>query len=1727
MADEIRRKREVLKGKLKKVAERMMAIFANRSTLDIENLSKLEEVLGDYNKMFSSLDGFTDQLLEAYVVAEVDDYADKEQTILDELERYRDVKNTTAGKIKNFHRLLAGEHSRQSLLPSSGNSSLNQTMYPSPVTPKLEKIAIPEFNGEILNFTNFRNLFEDLVHSRDDLTSVQKLYYLKQACTGKAAEMIRDYPTTGDAYPEVWSFLLKRFHNPRAVVRSWFNKLRSLEPIKNDSKVRELLDNVEIIIRGLRSAGEIISDTFSRYVAFHVSMLLDFKTQKDWENSLSNNDSYPKFSELRVFLNNRAFATEVIYSKTGKSVSEKRIALNTTCSESSRNQDSTLGTERKSQNCVLCNESHQLVSCSSFLSKSIADRFAFVKTNRLCTNCLKPNHAVRDCKTVGCSKCSRKHNSLLHREVVQTVNNAEKTEVSSGADKSSVNFAYSGIVKASRIRLLPTAIVHVIIGDKRIKARALLDSCSEAHLISENFVRKHRLRVSSSSSLISGVTAHEVRSSKCVSLTVKSVINDFKLEFVADVIVKIPYTVGHQKFAEVRNCYNLEGYQLADFDTESAEVDILIGVELANRCLSSSRRFLGELCLQSSQFGWIVSGVIPSEGTPSPKFCSLVADIKDELKRFWEVEEIEICKDEDTTAKHEMIEKHFSETVRRLEDGRFQVSLPFSANKESLADTYQQARRSLLRCEKLSSEVRLMYSDFMEEYLRLNHMEKALPRSNNLLSKYYYLPHHAVLKLTSSTTPLRVVFNASAHNASGLSLNDVLMTGPKLQPDLFDILVKFRTYVVAFVADISKMYRCIAIAPEDRDYQRILWRQNPNEPIREYRLTTVTYGTSPASYLATRCLKEIVKEIRQTEPEVAHSIEHEFYMDDLMTGSKTVAEAARKQRLIHDLLSSARLPLRKYASNSRELLERIESGLVEEGRTLNFESQGILSILGINWNPTLDKFAVRIELPPDVCTANTLTKRKLSSVIAKTFDPLGLVSPITIVGKLLLQQVWREEIGWDDLVSEKVRVRFADYVRDLRLLENFQIPRVYSLIEAEDQLIGFCDASESAYSAVVYLRRSNNKGTSAVIVAGKTRVAPIKEITIPRLELLGAVSLVKLILRISSNLMIKTENIYCFCDSTIALSWIKGPSSKYETFVRNRSAFINLKLPFNHWRYVKSSENPADLCTRGISAESLIDRRLFWLHGPVWLNDEFDDHLSPSTPVHETTLERRKFTALSITESPQLLKRFSSYVRCLRVVAYMLRFRNRCQKFKVPETLYLSVRELKNAFNWLILVTQKEFFAKEIETLQRNQVLSGKSTLSSLSAFLDSEGVLRVGGRLSNSNLSSDRKHPVIIHRKSWLLRLYIDYIHKSYAHATSSFCINIIRGKFWVMGGLARMIKGYINRCVKCARIRAQTSTQLMGQLPAPRVNCSRPFTHTGVDLTGFFKIKCVNHRATKFYKAYVVVFICLAVKAVHLEMVSDLSTDTFVAAFDRFASRRGLPAVVYSDNATNFVGVQNIIEINHNKVAEDLATRGIQWSFIVPQSPHRGGLWEAAVKSCKSVLKRIIGEQILTFEEMQTVIVKVEGILNSRPLCLSNDPCIPALTPAHFIMGTELFDVPEREERSVSYGRRYRLLRTIVSSFWKRWLAEYLPKLQTRTKWKSLEDNFKVGDIVLLLKYHTPVLQWPLGKVVATHSDSVGVVRSAEVKTNQGVFTRSVQHLVRLPVSSWEEDVGPSSNR
>ncbi|XP_026746147.1 uncharacterized protein LOC113507491 [Trichoplusia ni] len=604
-----------------------------------------------------------------------------------------------------------------------------------------------------------------------------------------------------------------------------------------------------------------------------------------------------------------------------------------------------------------------------------------------------------------------------------------------------------------------------------------------------------------------------------------------------------------------------------------------------------------------------------------------------------------------------------------------------------------------------------------------------------------YLPHHAVVR-DNETTKVRIVLDASCKGSNNTSLNNLLYVGPKLQQDLRNLIMRWRMREICYTSDIKKMYRMVLVKKEDADCQRILWRKHFTDEVEDYRMLRVTFGTASAPYLAIKALKQLSQDENDTFPIGAEILKEDFYVDDCLSGDHTLEGAIKGSLQLRQLLEKGGFVLQKWASNSKEFLEKIPRSLRSSSVEKGITSESTIKTLGLTWNMTTDSFRYHTKLP---LKPTCITKRTILADVQSLFDPLGWISPAIIMAKMLIQNIWKQRLDWDEIVEQKEEEEWLKLRESFGNMNKIQINRwIYTNQDTSKiTLHGYCDASNKGYCAVVYYRVETHTIKTGII-ASRTKLAPLKPISLPRLELSGAVLLSKLLKQVRDAMRLKESQTFAWTDSTIVLSWLMGDPNRWQIFVSNRVVEILENVSITQWFHVKSKENPADIGSRGMNLNNLINNKLWW-EGLEWLKHKNIIYSKPNIPTTDLEMKKVKVNAQLEKNIPMLIsEEFDTLQELLKTIIYSLRFLN---SKKSPENINkeITTDEVENALTKCIRIAQDQEFSKEIEALQKQRNVARESSLRNLNPYLDEKRLIRVGGRLRNANLSHDQKHPIIL----------------------------------------------------------------------------------------------------------------------------------------------------------------------------------------------------------------------------------------------------------------------------------------------------------------------------------------------------------------------------------------------
>ena len=1017
--------------------------------------------------------------------------------------------------------------------------------------------------------------------------------------------------------------------------------------------------------------------------------------------------------------------------------------------------------------------------------------------------------------------------------------------------------------------------------------------------------------------------------------------------------------------------------------------------------------------------------------------------------------------------------------------GHYQVALPWRFqppyllnNRIAAEQRLQLLRNKFLRDEEFFRK----YKDTINDYIAKGYARRVPDEQLDVIDKpLWYLPHHAVFH-SRKPDKLRIVFDC-ATKFRGTSLNDQLMHDPDLTNNLFGVLNRFRQEAIALVSDIEGMFHQVKVDPKDYDALRFLWWQDGDltqQPV-EYRMVVHLFGSTSSPSCASFCLRKTALDNKgDFGHQVIDTVLKNFYVDDCLKTVSSKAVAVQLRIDLCHLLSRDGFRLTKWLCNDKDVLETIPK--FERARSvldLDLSNQNLPHerTLGVQWNMNSDTFTFKVE-PKQ----KPFTRRGILSMTSSVYDPLGLVSPVIVPAKKLLQDLCQQKIGWDDEIALEELTRWKSWISGLPKLSQVAIPRHLRPADLSEvrscHLHHFADASQVAYGAVAYVRFvSANRQIHCSFLTAKSRLAHVKPMTIPRLELSAAVLAVRIDRALREELELTIDKSVFWSDSTSVLQYIRNQGRRFRTFVANLLAVIRDGSQPTQWKYVPTSDNPADLVSRGASVEELIHQSR-WFSGPKFLwKEESSLPTMPKTlkEISEGDPEIKKEVQIHFSSAQPLLdsmiQRYSSWYKLKRGVARLLQFikslqfRLRLTKnlTSLPDTWFppkqLSVEDIKTAEIQLIKYVQRSSFPYIMAILKRETpARQQKSELKcsepfgliyKLRPWLDQSGILGVGGRLENAQIDYEAKHQTLLPYNHHVSCLIIMAHHELVGHFGTEYVLASLRQKYWIVKGRA-MVRKVIGRCLICRRYNVRRGQQLMADLPSDRLTPDNPpFTHVAIDFFGPLYVK----RGRSILKHYGCLFTCLTMRATHIEVTESLDTDSFINTLRRFISRTGCPRIIRSDNGTNLsAGEKEIRDAintwNHQKIEKYLQQKDIQWKFNPLGASHMGGVWECVIRSVRKVIRCLTKEQLVSGEALRTLMTEIECILNGRPLTPSSHSPgdLEALTPNHLLLFRPNNTMPPGifSKDDMYCRRRWRQIQYLSNVFWKRWLSEYLPTLQ-----------------------------------------------------------------------------------
>lgn len=1395
------------------------------------------------------------------------------------------------------------------------------------------------------------------------------------------------------------------------------------------------------------------------------------------------------------------------------------------------------------EECIFCGKkNHASQDCFSAQKKSNEEKTRIVQEKQVCFRCLRKKHRAKDCKAqLRCIICGGSHYPIMCRQHNSIQKGSEPTVISTEANGSqsknltrtrdspqhqsildndnkitngkpdgqigdnTKNYAGCASAVCSRQVALQTMMVRIITNRGSKTVRAFLDSGSQHSYILERTVRELGLRPIGQETV-----SHALFGGSCTAATIHQIYNitlgamKENLKIIVTVRDQQKISQGISRFSskntKIWEELREKEIKVTDIGEDCPEIEILIGANVYGKILTGKTVQLDSgLTAIQTELGWTLIGKIEEEKRDAASMMVTTMTAQQvSISQLWDLDTIGIRDPVDVkTAAEEVedIKTKFFEEITREQDGRYVVPLPWKDGHLPLLSNREAALKRLHRTTKKLQEEK-NYKDYdrvLKDWEQEGFIRNMEDKEVSCGIKCHYLPHRPVYK-DSATTPVRPVFDASCKAGKHPSLNDCLETGTNCVQLIPELILQFREGAVGFTSDIRKAFQMIGVRKEDQDSLRFFW-WNEDGQLRELAHTRVLFGATCSPFILGAVLEYHLARVNKEEKEFAKRLLNSLYVDNCIGSVNTEEEYQTFKGKATQLLKDARMDLRLWMSNRDENVEN---------------SEKIISVLGIKWNREEDVMLVDTGSIP---VPDEITKRSVLSTIQKVFDPIGILCPAMIPMKILLQRAWVNKLKWDELLSKEEGEEFKKWCTNINILSTIKIPRLATAgirDRSKWSLHLFTDASKDAYAAVVYLRVETTKGIKVQLLEAKARVAPVKkevtkknkrtgvvetsmkEVSIPRLELLGCFIGSRLLATVRRALSVENVATYCWTDSSTAIVWIRT-EKPLAVFVENRVKEIRELTDKENWRHVPGSMNPADLPSRGCTPLQLLQSK--WWEGPEWLylTEEEWPHSQPKTDTVEVDKEFKKLTTVAISMVVHEEVRYDhTYSQYVRIVGWVLRFVKNVRKEKLIGKL--SSKELEEAEKVIIRGIQKEAFCND-ESYSNKDVQLGE------------DSILRVRTRLTFRDDLEEFKKPILLPRRHPLVRKLIEEYHRKCCHAGVTFLMTKLRENYWILQSRLA-IGSVIRRCFTCRRLTARPIVTEEAPLPKERITEADVFEVVGVDLAGPLYVK--NHK-----KVWIVIFTCGVYRAVHLDLVVSLSTQAFIRSLERFVKRYGRPTVIYSDNGTNFVGTNNLFKtIDWHKVQQDDGVQRIQWKFNPPFAAWWGGWWERLIRTMKDLLKRTLGRATLTKEQLAKMLEKVEEVMNGRPITyVSDTPGEPQpLTPAMFLRHKANIKFPEAEMTEGEHLRfRYAWRESLKKELQNRFRNEYLSQLINKAKMKPSRP-LQVGDVVVVGSDLKKRVDWPLGRISELYPGKDGIRRVAKLKTRDGIIIRPVQRLCPL---------------
>ena len=1613
---------------------------------------------------------------------------------------------------------------------------------------RMERTKLPTFSGNPRDFARFKGDYEAIV--KPAFTDPANLLYnLRENCLkGEAYQLVKNI----NDLATMWERLSEKYGDNMQILDSVIKDIQEVTISTKHNSDQSFVDFVDLLDRGVQDLAAIGQEREfgGRYTVTLIEKKLPRRVYMKWlededvEEDEVKEDGFETFQRMLKYLRSERKKVEKIlthkkeWSKEDqKGEEEKKSKAGGRCHFNQNQQGN-----RKDMCIIHPNASHLTRKCFAFKQKSIDERAQLVKDLGACCLCLAITHKGNPCPRKGewkCdeSGCDQPHSKLLHGTIV------------------------TGLVCSLQIVTSITNEPRTLLLLQTVTATggeifAFWDSGSTISLISMRYVRKHNLKgIKVTYDLITVNNTVTQQDTTLYEITIYDrknqphIIKAYGIEEICQ----------DTECIDVKAIAKLFGVSVKAISRPQRHVDLLIGNNRAPlHPVRSEHR--GNLVLYDSDFGTgkVVGGEheIIKGNDKMNAFAKVVAraDIRNVRTHkpsvdFFTAEGLGVnippkcnnCKRiqnkcQTCNFENNQLSIRDQNDLKAIRDKmvldpieeRWEVEYPYTVDPSVLNQEGKDNRELALKL-LLKLEERLRKTNMAEKYCELiqDFIKRGIIRllTKEEMDAYngprWYVSHHEVLKEGSTSTPLRLVVNTSLR-FNGLSLNEILIKGPNSLNSLFSVLLNFRRYPVALIGDVKKMYHSIKTTEKERHVRRILWRdmKGDREP-QTYGIETVTFGDRPAATISAVALKETAEIFKHINEDAAQKIKEDTYVDDLLTGAEDVEETISLKNNIEAILSKANFKTHRFviSGDSAENMSLVGSGEVSK-------------VLGVGYDPQRDAFTVQVRLnlskkvrgvrkEKDLSNEDIqnlldrkLTRQMLMGITASCYDPHGLLAPITVQPKIELRELYRDpNLQWTDDIPHVNKIVWRSILRLIRSCQGIMFPRFIGHLDSVGlpQLIVFVDGSKSAMCAVVYIRWNLKEGgVHTCLVTAKTRVTPLKRMTIPRIELQAAVIGIRLCKTVQESIRLEFQEPIYISDSKCTLATLAKDSVVLNEFTVNRVVEVleHSKLP--QWYHVKSADNIADIGTRMNATVEDIAEGGRWQVGPDWLRKGKEEWpMSQDTEESDFPEEALLVRKVCGAALQQLVlfdaSKMKSYSHLLRITARVIR----CFEVKSLTKNILTVRCVQEAEKYWL--TQSMVSTRE--ALERGH-------LQSLRPTVEEGGIVVMASRaLKGFKLNYNRNRFPILMSKDPIALLWMREVHCE-EHSGVTKTLAKSRRRFWIVRG-RRVAEKVRKSCYECRKLDKQLAEQQMSPLPDYRLTVAPVFNVTSLDLWGPEEIRDTVKKRTCM-KVWGFIATCAATRAVYIDLTENYGTDAILQTIRRFVSVRGSPSQIISDQGSQLKSASKEAALltkdwNWSPVSDWARAHNIDWKFVPAEGQHQNGLSESLIKSVKRSIHHVIGKNILTSSELQLMLFEIANVINSRPIGTipSSDPeCPTALTPNDLILGRSSNEVPHGPfETSPTIARRFKFVQGLIDDWWQRWYESVLPSLVPSYKWQQRHRNVRVNDICLI-RYKSKVRSsYRLGRVTDIHHSSDGLVRRVTLQyrlPNEKTF-RTVERAVQ----------------